>query len=60
MLNRQGEMTYCALFNNTECIDALEVSALSSPVSRNQREELFPQRKQPCLLSSKIPCNLKA
>ncbi len=60
MLNRQGEMTYCALFNNTEYIDALEVSALSSPASHNQREEPFPQRKQPWLLSSKIPCNLKA
>lgn len=36
MLNRREEMTYGALFNNTECVDALEVSALSSPASHNQ------------------------
>lgn len=34
-------MTYGALFNNTECVDALEVSVLSSPTSPNQREEPF-------------------
>lgn len=36
MLNRRGEISYCALFKHTECIDALEVTALSSPASHNQ------------------------
>lgn len=61
MFNRREEMSYCALFNNMEFIDTLEVSVLSSPASHNQSEDPFPPRKQPCLLlSSKIPCNLKA
>lgn len=60
MLNGRGEMTYCALFNNTECIDALEVSALSGPASHNQPRTRFPKENNHDCYLQKIPRNLKA
>lgn len=40
-----GKMTYCVLSNNTECIDALEVSALCSPAFHDQPSAHFPKEK---------------
>lgn len=41
----QRELTYCVLFNNINCIDALGVTVLSDPAFQRQREEQIPQRK---------------
>lgn len=60
MLNRQREMTYCALFNNTVCIDALEVTVLSSPASLSISERsCFPKENNRDCYLQKFPATLR-